>query len=36
MRITPLAIYTLDVQNIDEYFEIIKADTSFTHPDKNV
>ena len=33
MRITPLAIYALDVKNTDEYFNIIKADTSFTHPD---
>lgn len=36
MRITPLAIFTLDISSDNEFFNIIDAETTFTHPDMTV
>jgi hypothetical protein len=36
MRITPLAIFTLDIQSPNELCDIIEAETLFTHPNINV
>jgi hypothetical protein len=36
MRITPLAIFTLDISSDNEFFNIIDAETTFTHPNMTV
>lgn len=36
MRITPLAIYLLDVSNTDDFFKIVISENSITHSNKIV